>query len=153
MRFDIETCLAKKKDFVRAYFMIASNVLKSKFEKLIVRYFRSFIFSSEISYELGINQEEVQKEFNYLHEFAGMLGKLSVRDNRFALMILLCRDKISAHPIFKLGASILLEDENLLEVFWSFVFKAGAKSLNKLSTDARDDYKRILIIDLNEINS
>ena len=63
----------------------------------------------------------------------------------------LCRNEISLHPIFKLGASIILGDESMLDAFWSFVFKPGAKTLNKLNTEKRDDYKRILLDDLNSI--
>ena len=63
--------------------MNASNVLKSKISKSEIRYFRFIIFSSNILKKLKISRAALHKELDYVDEFAEMLGKLSVRANRY----------------------------------------------------------------------
>ena len=77
---------------------------------------------------------------NYLEE---KIGK--------TINLILYRDIVGSHPIFKLGKSITLNNEKNLETFWNFVFKDGATKLNDYSEEAKDDYRRILSKDLDNL--
>ena len=66
-------------------------------------------------------------------------------------MHLTFRDAVLVHPIFKFGVSVLLKDQDSLNVFWSIVFKPQAKVLTKLSPEEKDQYKRRLLGELYKI--
>ena len=75
--------MRQKKDFIKVYIMNASNVLKSKINKSEIRYFCFIIYSSNILKKLKISRAALDKELDYVYVFAEMLGKLSVRANRY----------------------------------------------------------------------